>query len=91
MDKNKEKEEFAFALIAATSPLGVKDLTKQFDYKTVVEYLINAGYGNIKRAAKKFTQELIEYAMSYDAISAFSIEKIFKEHFGDFGDFEIFD
>ena len=25
----------AFNLIMATSPLGVKDLTKQFDYKTV--------------------------------------------------------
>ena len=35
IEKNKQIEEMAFNLIMATSPLGVKDLTKQFDYKTV--------------------------------------------------------
>lgn len=35
MSKEKQIEEMAFNLIMATSPLGVKDLTKKFDYKTV--------------------------------------------------------
>lgn len=58
MDKEKEIEELAFSIIGATSPLGVKDLTKQFDYKTVAEYLINAGYGNVKQAVKEFAEKL---------------------------------
>ena len=36
---NKQIEEMAFNLIMATSPLGVKDLTKQFDYETVAKDL----------------------------------------------------
>jgi hypothetical protein len=35
MTKEKQIEEMAFNLIMATTPLGVKDLTKQFDYNTV--------------------------------------------------------
>ena len=37
--KEKQIEEMAFNLIMATSPLGVKDLTKQFDYNTVAKDL----------------------------------------------------
>lgn len=36
---NKQIEEMAFNLIMATSPLGVKDLTKQFDYNAVAKDL----------------------------------------------------
>ena len=39
MSKEKQIEEMAFNLIMATSPLGVKDLTKQFDYYTVAKDL----------------------------------------------------
>ena len=39
MSREKQIEEMAFNLIMATSPLGVKDLTKQFDYNTVAKDL----------------------------------------------------
>lgn len=58
MDKEKEIEELVLSIIAATSPLGVKDLTKQFDYKTVAEYLIKAGYGNVAQAVKEFAEKI---------------------------------
>lgn len=58
MNKEKEIEELALSIIEATSPLGVKDLTKQFDYKTVAEYLVNAGYGNVQQAVREFAEEL---------------------------------
>lgn len=41
MDKDTQIKEMAFNLIMATSPLGVKDLTKVFDYKTVATDLYN--------------------------------------------------
>lgn len=44
MDNEKEIEELALMIVAATAPLGVKDLTQQFGYKVVAEYLFNGGY-----------------------------------------------
>lgn len=41
IDKEEKIKEMAFNLIMATSPLGVKDLTKEFDYKTVATDLYN--------------------------------------------------
>ena len=38
-EQEKQIQEMAFNLIMATSPLGVKDLTKVFDYNTVAKDL----------------------------------------------------
>jgi hypothetical protein len=38
-NQNKQIDEMVFNLIMATSPLGVKDLTKQFDYNAVAKDL----------------------------------------------------
>ena len=54
--KEKQIEEMAFNLIRATSPLGVKDLTKQFDYTTVATDLYNL-YG--WRKASEVAREII--------------------------------
>lgn len=59
MDKEKEIEQLALDIVCATSPLGVKDLTKQFDYKPVAEYLINAGYRKADKVRKKTVKEII--------------------------------
>lgn len=49
MSREKQIEEMAFNLIMATSPLGVKDLTKQFDYATVAKDLYEL-YGYRKQS-----------------------------------------
>ncbi len=57
MTKDKQIEEMAFNLIMATSPLGVKDLTKTFDYKTVAADLYEL-YG--WRKASEVAREIVE-------------------------------
>lgn len=61
MNREKQIEEMAFNLIMATSPLGVKDLTKEFDYKTVATDLYDL-YGWCK--ASDVAREIINKAMS---------------------------
>lgn len=41
MTDKQQIEEMAFDLVKATSPLGIKDLTKTFDYLTVATDLYN--------------------------------------------------
>ena len=48
-EKENQIKELSFNLIMATSPLGVKDLTKTFDYKTVATDLYEK-YGWRKHA-----------------------------------------
>lgn len=56
---NKQIEEMAFNLIMATSPLGVKDLTKQFDYNTVAKDLYEL-YGWRKQSEGEWRSELVK-------------------------------
>ena len=61
---NKQIEEMAFDIIKATSPLGVKDLTKQFDYKTVATDLYEI-YGWRKQSvvAREIFAEIEQFAI----------------------------
>ena len=57
MEREKQIiEEMALNLIMATSPLGVKDLTKVFDYNTVAKDLYEL-YGWRKEGISAFTDE----------------------------------
>lgn len=59
MDEKKQIEEMAFNLIMATSPLGVKDLTKQFDYNTVATDLYNLyGWRKAAEVAREIFAEI---------------------------------
>ena len=55
----KQIEEMAFDIIKATSPLGVKDLTKQFDYKTVATDLYEVyGWRKTSDVAREIFAEI---------------------------------
>ena len=59
MNRDKQIEEMAFNLIMATSPLGVKDLTKQFDYKSVATDLYDLfGWRKASDVAREIMQEV---------------------------------
>lgn len=58
MDREKQIEEMAFDLIIATSPLGVEDLTQQFDYVTVAKFLYNIGYRKQSEVVKEIFEEI---------------------------------
>lgn len=59
-NSNKQIEEMAFNLIMATSPLGVKDLTKVFDYKTVATDLYNLYGWRKERQGKWLVRGLLQ-------------------------------
>lgn len=61
MSREKQIEEMAFNLIMATSPLGVKDLTKQFDYKTVATDLYELyGWRKASDVAEEIFAEIMQ-------------------------------
>ena len=61
MSRDKQIEEMAFNLIMATSPLGVKDLTKQFDYKTVATDLYELyGWCKASDVAREIFEEIFK-------------------------------
>lgn len=66
MNRDKQIEEMAFNLIMATSPLGVKDLTKQFDYKTVATDLYELyGWRKTSDVAREIFEEINELKKQY--------------------------
>lgn len=59
MDEKRQIEEMAFDIVKATSPLGVKDLTKQFDYKTVATDLYELyGWRKSSEVAREIFEEI---------------------------------
>jgi hypothetical protein len=70
MSRDRQIREMAFDIIKATSPLGVKDLTKQFDYKTVATELYEVwGWRRASEVARELIAEidnaLHDMAMEY--------------------------
>ena len=82
MSRDKQIEEMAFNLIMATSPLGVKDLTKQFDYKTVATDLYEL-YG--WRKASEVAVEVISEIQAKIQIMVSSIKA--QEEIGNITEF----
>lgn len=71
MTEEKQIEALAFDIVKATSPLGVKDLTKQFDYNTVATELYELyGWRKASDVAREIIAEidnaLHDMAIEYD-------------------------
>ena len=75
MSRDQQIEEMAFNLIMATSPLGVKDLTKQFDYKTVATDLYELyGWRKSTDVAREIFEEIEDrLGIGHDILDAWDI------------------
>lgn len=91
---NKQIEEMAFNLIMATSPLGVKDLTKQFDYETVATDLyeqygwrkLPENIGEFSDGYHTFNELYHHRAVLFSVICNMMPDKAWKSKLHDTGD-----
>lgn len=89
MDKEKEIEEMSEAVMCA---MEYREKIGTPNFELIAQNLINAGYGNVKQAVKKFAETLNDKAeilddpngkYCWDAVKLVDINNLITELYGD--------
>ncbi len=77
MDKEKEIEEMSTTIISNADENLIS--CSLFTAQKISEWLVNAGYGNVKQAVKEFEDKIEEAICEYSTYDGWSVLKILRD------------